>query len=136
MHEQRVVQQRVLGSDGEQRGAQVFQISVQRRDIRNTPVHDGGKKGIVELLHIDCPEHEPGVAEQTLAGRHAEIEGAVHDVGSREPGVAVAVAHAQDGDSGQMSTCGFATNGQNVGDQARGAAPFGFRGSDALLGNW
>ena len=32
-----------------------------------------------------------------------------------QPGVAVAVAHAQDGDSAQMSTCVFATNGPNVG---------------------
>jgi hypothetical protein len=77
-------------------------------------------EGVVELLHVDRPQHQPGVAEKTLARRQAEIERPIDDVGAPETGVAVAFAHAQDGDSGQMSTCGFAADGQDV---SGGAAP-------------
>ena len=41
MHEQRVIEQGVFGPDGEERGTQVSQIGVERRDIRYAPVRDG-----------------------------------------------------------------------------------------------
>jgi hypothetical protein len=44
-----------------------------------------GQEGVVELLHIDRAQHQPRVAEQVLARRQAEIEGAIDDVGAAEP---------------------------------------------------
>ena len=53
--------------------------------------------------------------EHLLARRQAEIERPIDDVGAPETGVAVVIAHAQDGDGGQMSARGLATYGQGVG---------------------
>jgi len=66
-------------------------------------------------LNVDRPQHQPRVAELTLARRHAEIEGAIHDVGAAEPAVAVAISHAQNGHRGQMTASRLAADRQNVG---------------------
>lgn len=47
MHEQRVVEQGVLGSDGERRRAHVFYVGVERRNIRNPAVRYDGQEGIL-----------------------------------------------------------------------------------------
>ena len=47
MHEQRVVEQGVLGSDGEGRRAHVLQVGVERRNIRNPAVRYDEQEGIL-----------------------------------------------------------------------------------------
>ena len=89
---------------------------MDRGDIGYAPLRDCGQERVIELLHIDRPQHQPRVvAELTLSGRHAEIESAIHDVGATEPNIAMAITHAQKRHRGQVSAGRLTAYRQDVG---------------------
>src|SRR5262249_54280459 len=77
-------------------------------------VCDRRQKRVVELLYVDCPEHQPRVAELALARGHGEVKGAIDNVCTTEPGIAVTVTHAQNRHHRQMSAGRLAADSQDI----------------------
>jgi hypothetical protein len=85
--------QRIGRADREQGRAQPLQVRIEWGDVGHPAIRDGRQERVVELLHVDRPQHEASIAEGTLAGRHTQVEGAVDQVRAAKAGVAVPVAH-------------------------------------------
>ena len=113
VHEERVIEQRVHRAHGEERGRHAMQPGEDRRNIGVAPT---GRRCVTlaEPAHDFRVEDEVARAPGGRARRLANVVDAEHEVRAGPAGVAVAVAHAEEGDGGEVRASRSSTDEQAV----------------------